>query len=82
VREVIRRPKELQIQRRLLTGDGFGCGIVFEALLKDALDAVDIEEFETQCTLTGRIGAAGAIALRQSEQLLRRTKPAPGKLAG
>ena len=76
------RPEKLQIKRRLLTGDGLGGGIVFESLLKDALDAVNIEEFETQRALTGRIGALGAIALGQAEQFLRRTKPAPGKLPG
>jgi hypothetical protein len=30
----------------LVTGDGFGCGILFEALLKDPLHAINVEQFE------------------------------------
>src|SRR2546425_12544205 len=65
-----------------MAGDRFGCGILFETLLKDSLDAVNVEEFETQGPLTGGIEPGSAVPFGQAEQLLGRTKPAPGKLAG
>jgi hypothetical protein len=45
-----------------LTGDGGGCGIVFETLSKDSLHAINIEQFETQCSLAGCIEPCGAVA--------------------
>ena len=42
-----------------MTGDGLSRGILFEPLLKDALDGVNIEQFKTQRALTGRIRALG-----------------------
>ena len=46
-----------------MPGDGFGCGIVFESLLKDSFDAVNIEEFETQCSFASGINPIGAVAI-------------------
>ena len=65
-----------------MPGDGFGCGIEFETLLKDSLDAINVDEFEPQCSLAGGIEPGGAVAFGQAEQLLGRTEPAPGKLTG
>ena len=68
--EVIGRAQKLQVERSLMTGDGFGCGIIFQALLENTLHAINIEEFESQRSPTGGIKSVGAVALGQAEQLL------------
>ena len=65
--EVMGRPQKLQVERSLMPGDGFGCGIVFEALLKDPLHAINVEEFEPQRSLTGGIEPVGAVAFGQAD---------------
>src|SRR5438128_617092 len=64
VNEVMSRSQKLQIERSLMTGDGFGCGIVFQTLLKDAFDAVYIEQFEPQRALAGGIEPCGCRSVR------------------
>ena len=41
---------------------GSAVGIEFEALLKDSLHAINVEQFETQCALAGGIEPCGAVA--------------------
>jgi hypothetical protein len=54
--------EKLQLESRLMTGDGLGCGIVFETLLKDPFNAINIENFETECSLTSGVKPVGAVA--------------------
>jgi hypothetical protein len=53
-----------------MTGDGFGCGIVFQTLLENTLHAINIEEFEAQRSPAGGIQSVGAVAFSQAKQLL------------
>jgi hypothetical protein len=78
--KVISRPQKLEIEGSLVAGDGFGCGIVFESLFKDALHAIDVDEFEVQGSLTSGIQRLGAVTIGQAEQLLGGAKSAPGEL--
>src|SRR5438093_137194 len=80
VNEVIGRAQKLQVERSLMTGDGFGCGIIFQTLFENAHHAINIEEFESQRSPTGGIQSVGAVALGQAKQLLGGTEAAPGKL--
>ena len=50
-----------------MAGDGFGCGIVFETLLEDSLHAINVEEFESQRSLTGGIQSLGAVAVGKAD---------------
>ena len=59
---MIGRTEKLQLERRLMSGDRLGGGIVFEALLKNAFDAINVEHFKAQRATAGRIQAVGAVA--------------------
>jgi hypothetical protein len=50
--EVMSGAQKLQVKRSLMTDEGLGSGIVFETLLKDSFYAINVEQFESQCTLT------------------------------
>ena len=57
--KVIGRAEELERQFLGLTVNGFWRGISFESLLKNAFDSTNVDQFETQCALTGmEIGRA------------------------
>src|SRR5262245_36041433 len=80
--EVMSRAQKFQIERSLMTSDGFGSGFILQTLLKDSFDTINVQQFETQSALAGGVEPHGAIALGQAEQLLGRTEPAPGELTG
>src|SRR5580700_8733729 len=82
VNKVLGRTQKLQIERSLLAGNGFSGGIVFESLLKNPFNGVNIKLFEVQCSQAGGIQPLGTIAFGQADQLLRGAEPAPRKLAG
>src|SRR5438874_10048409 len=46
--KVIGGTQKLQIERGLVARDGLGCGIAFQALLKNPFNGVNIELFEVR----------------------------------
>src|SRR5262249_56099407 len=80
VNEVMSRAQKLQVERRLMAGDGFARGIVFETLLKDSLHTVNVQQFKVQRSLTCRIEPGRAVAFGQADKLFCRTEPAPAHL--
>ena len=77
---MIGRAEELERKFLGLTVNGFWRGIVFESLLKNAFDSTNVDQFETQCALTGMVQAFGPIAFGQPQQLLCLTQAGPRKL--
>src|SRR5438034_11302100 len=82
VNEVMSRAQKLQMKRSLVTGDGLGGGVVFQALLKDSFNAVNIDQLEPQRSLTSSIEPCCPKAFGQAQQFLGRTEPAPRELTG
>src|SRR5215471_4219285 len=79
--EVMGGTEELQVERRLMSDDRLRFGLRVQSLFQDALEAVDVEQFEVESPLAGRIQTRGAVAFGQAQQLLRLTQTAPGELA-
>ena len=62
-------------------GIAFHNGFFFKGKLENALESIDIDQFERKRSLTGRIDSLGSISFCQPEQLLSLTQTAPGELS-
>jgi len=63
------------------TGFSCGSGFFFKGKLENALESIDIDQFERKRTLTGRIDSLGSVSFRQPQQFLCLTQTAPGELS-
>ena len=73
--------EKLQVECRLVSGDRLRFGLRLQPLFQDALEAVDVEQFEVESPPAGRVQTSGAVAFGQAPQLLCLTQTAPGELA-
>src|SRR5215831_12505238 len=79
--EVMGGTEELQVECRLMSDDRLRFGLRLQSLFPDALEAVDVEQFEVESPSAGSVQTSGAVAFGQAQQLLRLTQTAPGELA-
>src|SRR5215471_21787964 len=78
--EVMGGAEKLQVECRLRSDDRLRFGLRLQSLFQNALQAVDVEQFEVESPLAGRVQTSGAVAFGQAQQLLRLTQTAPGEL--
>src|SRR2546426_2496734 len=78
--KVIGRAEKLERKFLRSTVNGVGRWILFQSLLKNAFDSAHVQQFETQCPFTGLVEPFGAVAFRQTQQLLSLAQTTPWKL--